>query len=130
MLTLSQINNIIDVNVVIKPSFKMFQKLSNKCYIHSFITGFYKCNEIFDKKSSIIIALIYLNKYGQSNTVNSDNIKQLLETCLILSNKYCADYEINDSGIFEIDVLKTLSWNLYVDENEYTYFEKLINSYI
>tara|TARA_Y100000992_G_scaffold302408_1_gene276437 strand:+ start:3670 stop:4071 length:402 start_codon:yes stop_codon:yes gene_type:complete len=129
MLTLSQINNILNSNVTINAPHKIFQKFTNRCSIYAFISDFYKCNKIFEN-SSVIVALIYLNRYTKVKSINYTNIKQLLETCLILANKYCLDYEITDSGPLESHVLSSIEWNLYVKESEYEYFKNLINSHI
>tara|TARA_X000001036_G_scaffold105005_2_gene98144 strand:+ start:4053 stop:4475 length:423 start_codon:yes stop_codon:yes gene_type:complete len=129
MLTLSQINNILNSDVTVNTSHKIFQKFTNRCFIHTFITEFYKCNEMFER-SSVVVALIYLNRYTKVKSINYTNIKQLLETCLILANKYCLDFEITDSGPLESHVLNSIEWNLYVKDSEYEYFKNLINSYI
>lgn len=125
MLTLNQINNIIDTKVTCNMSNKIFYVFRNKCFIYSFITNFYKCNEELDK-STFIVALIYIQRYNQVRKLTSTNIKPVLETCLILANKYCTDFEIKDSGPLEIHLLNTINWNLYITEEDFLHYENII----
>lgn len=129
MLTLHQINNIIDSNITTNVSYKLISVITNKCFIYKFISDFYKYNELFDK-NTVIIALIYLYRYKQKAELNCTNIKQVLETCLILANKYLLDYEIVDSGPLEGHVLNVINWNLYISDNDYNHFKKVINSFV
>ena len=129
MLTLYQINNIIDSNVSCNLSYKIINIFTNKCYIYSFISNFYENNKIFDKYT-IVLAIIYMNRYNKICKLTYANIKQVLETCLILANKYCLDLEIEDSGPLEVHLLNELKWNLYVSEEEYDYYQKVIMSLI
>ena len=127
MLTLCQLNNILDSNITINNTSRIFQIITNKCSIYTFISDFYR-NNIILEKSSFIIGLIYLNRYEKIKYLKYSNIKQLLETCLILAMKYTIDeYEITDSGPLEIHVLEVIDWNLHIDESEYNRFENLIN---
>jgi len=123
MLTLYQLNNIIESNVSCNTSHKIVNAFTNKCFIHSFITDFYKCNEIFDK-STFIVALVYMYRYNKECKIIYANIKLVLETCLILANKYCTDFEIQGSGPLELHLLKTIDWNLYISQDEYNYYHK------
>lgn len=127
MLTLYQINNIIHSNVSCNTSSKIINSFlfTNKCFIYSFISNFYKNNKIFEK-CTIVVAIIYLNRYNKICKLTYANIKPVLETCLILANKYCSDLEIKDSGPLEAHLLSKIDWNLYILEEEYTYYEKLI----
>jgi len=128
MLTLQQLNNIIDSNVGCNVPRKIFNVISRKCFIHTFITNFYKSNQALDK-NTFIIALIYMYRYKQNSKLNFTNIKPVLETCLILDNKYCSDFEIKDSGPLEVHLLNKINWNLYVSENEYNSFKQMISEF-
>ena len=127
MLTLYQINNIIDSNVSRNVSHKIIGTLTNKCYIYSFITNFYKNNTLFDKCTNVV-AMIYMNRYNKICKLTYSNIKPVLETCLILANKYCLDLEIEDSGPLEAHLLNLINWKLYISEEEYNYYQKVIVS--
>lgn len=130
MLTLHQLNNIINSNITLNTTSKIIQRITNKCSIYTFIIDFYKSNNIIEM-NIFIIGLIYLNRYAKLKYLNYSNVKQVLETCLILAIKYCVDeYEITDSGPLESHVLKVIDWDLYVKECEYKHFEQLINSCI
>ena len=128
MLTLYQINNIIKSNVSCNVSHKIISTLTNRCFIYSLITNFYKNNEIFDKRT-IIVAIIYMNRYNKICKLTYTNIKPVLETCLILANKYCSDFEIKDSGPLELYLLNKINWNLYISENEYNSFKQMISEF-
>ena len=128
MLTLNQLNNIIDSNVSCNMSHKIMNLFNSRCFIYSLITNFYKYNDILDK-NTVIIALIYMYRYNQNYKLNFTNIKPVLETCLILANKYCSDFEIKDSGPLESHLLHTINWNLYVSENEYILFKQMISEF-
>lgn len=125
MLTLQQLNNIIDSNVSCNVPYRILSVFNNRCFIYSFITNFYKNNEILDK-STFIIALIYMYRYKQNSKLNFSNIKPVLETCLILANKYSSDFEIKDSGPLELHLLNKINWNLYVSEKEYNLFKQMV----
>lgn len=125
MLTLEQLDNIIDSSVSSNVSYKILSLFKYRCFIYSFITNFYKYNDVLDK-NTVIIALIYMYRYNQTSRLNFTNIKPVLETCLILANKYCSDFEIKDSGPLESHLLIKINWNLYVSEDEYNSFRKTI----
>jgi len=125
MLTLQQLNNIIDSNISCNVPHKILNVINGRCFIHTFITDFYKCNEALDK-NTFIVALIYMYRYKQNSKLNFTNIKPVLETCLILANKYCSDFEIKDSGPLEVHLLNKINWNLYVSEDEYNSFKQMI----
>lgn len=127
MLTLYQINSIIHSNVSCNVSRKIISTFTNKCFIHSFISNFYKNNEIFDKRT-IVVAMIYMNRYNKICKLTYTNIKPVLETCLILANKYCSDLEIEDSGPLEVHLLNLIQWNLYFSGEEYDYYKNVIMS--
>ena len=61
MLTLCQINNIIDSYVTIHTPRRFISPKRGKCFIYKFIHDFFKHNEVLDK-STVIIALIYLHR--------------------------------------------------------------------
>tara|TARA_B100000795_G_scaffold215035_1_gene168837 strand:- start:145 stop:528 length:384 start_codon:yes stop_codon:yes gene_type:complete len=116
MLTMSQINNIIDVSI---------KNDKNTKGIYTMINQFFDTNNIFEKES-IILTLIYLKRYKKNtNNINKNNIKDLIETCLILSNKFICDFQISGSGPLENHVLDKINWNLYVCNDEYENVKKL-----
>lgn len=125
MLTLNQLNNIIDSNVYCNVPYRILSVFNNRCFIYSFITNFYKNNEVLDK-NTFIVALIYMYRYNEKCKLKFTNIKPVLETCLILANKYCSDFEIEDSGPLELHLLNKINWNLYISENEYNSFKQMI----
>ena len=71
-----------------------------------------------------------MNRYNKKCKLIYANIKLVLETCLILANKYCSDFEIQDSGPLELHLLKAIDWNLYVSEEEYNFYKKSVKSLI
>ena len=116
MLTMPQINNIIDVSI---------KNDKNTKGIYTMINQFFDINNIFEKES-IILTLIYLKRYKKNtNNINKNNIKDLIETCLILSNKFICDFQISGSGPLENHVLDKINWNLYVCNDEYENVKKL-----
>ncbi len=118
MLTISNINNILDFSI---------REDRNTRGIYDMINGFFKDNNIFET-DSIILTLIYLRRYKDSNCViNNKNLKDLIETCLILSNKFICDVEILGSGPLENQVLNKINWNLYVDYEEFQHVKKITN---
>jgi len=127
MLTLYQIDNIIHSNVSCIISHKIISTLTNKCYIYSFISNFYKNNTVFDK-CTVVVAMIYMNRYNKICKLTYANIKPVLETCLILANKYCSDLEIQGSGPLEVHLLNAINWKLYISEEEYKCYQKIILS--
>ena len=111
-----QINNIIDVSI---------KNDKNTKGIYTMINQFFDINNIFEKES-IILTLIYLKRYKKNtNNINKNNIKDLIETCLILSNKFICDFQISGSGPLENHVLDKINWNLYVCNDEYENVKKL-----
>lgn len=116
MLTMPQINNIIDVSI---------KNDKNTKGIYTMINQFFDINNIFEK-DSIILTLIYLKRYKQNtNNINKNNIKDLIETCLILSNKFICDFQISGCGPLENHVLDKINWKLYVDNDEYENVKKI-----
>lgn len=116
MLTILQINNIVDT------SLKNDKHTSG---IYNMITEFFNTNEIFERES-IILTLIYLRRYKKSNcNITNKNVRDLIETCLILSNKFICDFQISGSGPLENHVLDKIKWNLYVDTEEFDYVKKI-----
>tara|TARA_Y100001970_G_C14259677_1_gene878881 strand:- start:13595 stop:13933 length:339 start_codon:yes stop_codon:yes gene_type:complete len=96
--------------------------------ISKVINDFYTENNIFDK-SSLVITLIYLKRYSEKVNISSKELEKLIESCLILSNKFIADIEIKSCGQLEEKIIKTLNWNLFIDVSEYNHFSKIIESY-
>jgi hypothetical protein len=96
--------------------------------ISKVIDDFYSQNNIFDK-SSLVITLIYLKRYSEKVNISSKELEKLIESCLILSNKYIADIEIKSCGQLEEKIIKTLNWNLFIDVSEYNHFSKIIDAY-
>ena len=92
------------------------------------IINLFEDNDIFES-DSIILTLIYLRRYKNSNSViDNKNIKDLIETCLILSNKFMCDFEISGRGPLEQQVLNKINWNLYVDNHEFESVKNITNS--
>lgn len=114
MLTITNINKILNTSI----------KYNDK-KIYKMIEQFYNENEIFDK-SSLVICLIYLKRYIESCKCIPKNIEDIIETSLILSNKFISDIEIKGCGNLEKDFLQKLEWNLFVNENEYNKYNHLI----
>lgn len=96
--------------------------------ISKIIDDFYTQNNIFDK-SSLVITLIYLKRYSEKASICSKDIEKIIESCLILSNKFISDIEIKSCGKLEEKIIKTLDWKLFIDLNEYNNFSKMIESY-
>jgi len=118
MITISNINKILDYSI---------REDKNTKGIFNMISNFFKDNNIFEI-DSIVLTLIYLRRYKDSNCViNSKNLKDLIETCLILSNKFICDFEIQGSGPLENQVLNKINWNLYVDYEEFQRVKKITN---
>ena len=119
MLTILQINDILNVTI---------DNNSKTKGIYNMITEFFRDNDILEKES-IIITLIYLKRYKDSNCIiNNKNLKDLIETCLILSNKFICDFEISGSGPLENHVLDKINWNLYVDYKEFEHIRNITYS--
>ena len=119
MLTISNINNILDFS---------FKDDKNTRGIYKMILNLFEDNDIFEL-DSIVLTLIYLRRYKNSSSViNSKNIKDLVETCIIISNKFICDIEILGKGPLEEDVLNKINWNLYVDNDEFENVKNITNS--
>tara|TARA_Y100000361_G_scaffold127429_1_gene121819 strand:+ start:4166 stop:4573 length:408 start_codon:yes stop_codon:yes gene_type:complete len=119
MLTISNINNILDFS---------FKDDKNTRGIYKMIINMFQDNDIFET-DSIILTLIYLRRYKNSNSViDNKNIKDLIETCIILSNKFMCDFEISGRGPLEKQVLNKINWNLYVDNDEFESVKNITNS--
>jgi len=119
MLTISNINNILDFS---------FKDDKNTRGIYKMIFNLFQDNDIFES-DSIILTLIYLRRYKDSNSIiDSKNIKDLIETCIILSNKFMCDFEISGRGPLEKQVLNKIKWNLYVDNDEFESIKNITNS--
>lgn len=119
MLTISNINNILDFS---------FKDDRNTRGIYKMINNLFEDNDIFES-DSIILTIIYLRRYKKSNSIiNNKNIKDLIETCIILSNKFICDFEISGRGPLEQQVLNNINWNLYVDNDEFESVKSITNS--
>jgi len=119
MLTISNINNILEFS---------FKDDKNTRGIYKMIINLFEDNDIFES-DSIILTLIYLRRYKNSNSViDNKNIKDLIETCIILSNKFMCDFEISGRGPLEKQVLNKINWNLYVDNDEFESVKNITNS--
>ena len=119
MLTISNINNILDFS---------FKDDRNTRGIYKMILNLFEDNDIFEL-DSIILTLRYLRRYKNSNSViDNKNIKDLIETCLILSNKFMCDFEISGRGPLEKHVLNKINWKLYVDNDEFESVKNITNS--
>ena len=114
MLTITNINKILNTNI----------KYNDK-KIYNMILNFYDDNEIFDE-SSLAISIIYIKRYLDSCKQIPKNIDEMIETSLILSNKFILDVDIKGCGNLEKDFLQKLDWNLFVNENEYIKYNNLI----
>ena len=119
MLSIYNINRILNINL-------KQDKNTNKLY--HYINDFYNDNDYFEK-NSIILCLIYINRYKTKSEITEKNITRLIETCLILSNKFISDGEIIGKGPMELDFLETINWDLFVDEDEYNLFRDLVYSF-
>lgn len=119
MLTILQINDILDVTI---------KDNSKTKGIYNMVTDFFRDNVILEKES-IILTLIYLKRYKDSKCIiDNKNLKDLVETCLILSNKFICDFEISGSGPLENHVLDKINWNLYVDYREFEHIRNITYS--
>ena len=96
--------------------------------ISKVIDDFYNQNAVFDK-SSLVITLIYLKRYSEKVNINPKELEKLIESCLILSNKFVSDINIKSCGQLEEKIIKTLEWNLFIDISEYNHFSKIVEVY-
>ena len=102
-----------------------FKKLSN---INRDINEFYTRDDFFTQED-LNIAMIYLHRYQISGgVININNIKELIETCLILSSKFNKDVSLIERGVFEDKIIETLNWNLFVTPEDYNKYELLFRS--
>jgi hypothetical protein len=120
MLTVSQINNILNIDIKSDRHTKR---------VYNIINEFYDCNECFDR-SSLIISMIYLDRYNNNAKITNKNIKDLIESCLILSNKFISDNEILGHGPLELEILEKIEWKLFINAEEYDKFRKIIPIYL
>ena len=74
--------------------------------------------------------MIYLDRYNNNAKITNKNIKDLIESCLILSNKFISDNEILGCGPLELEILEKIEWKLFIDTDEYNKFEKIIPVYL
>mgnify|MGYP001483282676 CR=1 FL=1 len=104
-------------------------KLKHNSYtknISNIINNFYNNNSCFDKNTSLPIALFYLDKYKSNNIIKEKDFVDIVISCLILSNKYIEDFNINSNHKFEIEICKNLNWNLFICEKDYKYWNDSI----
>lgn len=71
------------------------------------------------KTPSLIISMIYLKKYSKSHLLTNNNIVDIFTSCIILANKYLEDSSIYSNSKYELDILETLDWELFIDDAEY-----------
>jgi len=71
------------------------------------------------KTPSLIISMIYLKKYSKSHLLTNNNIVDIFTSCIILANKYLEDSSIHSNSKYELDILETLDWELFIDDAEY-----------
>jgi hypothetical protein len=83
----------------------------------------------FVDETDITACIIYIYRYSQNNKITDKNINDIVESSLILSNKYISDNEIIGSGSLENKILQDINWNLFINEYEYNYFNKIIDCF-
>lgn len=98
--------------------------------ISNIINNFYNMNTFFDKDASLPIALFYLDKYKSNNIIKEKDFNDIVISCLILSNKYITDININSNHKFEIKILDNLNWNLFIKETDYNFWNNCIKTNI
>ena len=101
------------------------------------IIKYFKCSDSF-----IILALIYIDRlcqYSPDIKANKYSIHRLIVTACVISCKFLEDdhfdngfyadiagISLEELNILELEMLKKLDYNLYVNESEYdTYINKL-----
>lgn len=99
------------IDKLINYNIKNFNIASNRAIM------FYNKNSI--EESIFIISLIYLRRYYNNNNISSRNLDEVIISCLILANKFLLDFEINTTSKLELDIIKKINWNLFVNEEEY-----------
>tara|TARA_B100000035_G_C20938586_1_gene526405 strand:+ start:264 stop:623 length:360 start_codon:yes stop_codon:yes gene_type:complete len=112
MITDSEFNIILNTNI------------KNKS-VKTFVDSMYNNNKILDE-NSIILALIYLDRYNRTKKINNKDILDLLETAILLSNKFLLDLEILDKGKYEKDLINALEWNFFVTDEEFINYKRLL----
>ena len=81
MLTLNQINDIIDSKISMNRPTKILNLFNNRCFIYDYIKNFYRYNENLDK-STIIVAIIYVQRYNKVCKLTSSNhYKNVIMAC-------------------------------------------------
>jgi hypothetical protein len=68
---------------------------------------------------SFIVSLIYFKKYSELQNINNDNIINIFTACIILANKFLEDTIIKVPYNYELYILNTLDWNLFINREEY-----------
>jgi hypothetical protein len=86
-------------------------------------------NYDFDEKS-LIVALVYLERYSLLYPLYNKNILQILTACILVANKFLEDIPIFCSYPHERDLVNKLNWRLFVDETEYSRMSGLYSSQI
>ena len=117
MININKFNKLLSIN------------LKNNNYtknISFIIDNFYIKNNFFDKDVSLPIALFYLDKYKNNNIIKEKDFNDIVISCLILSNKFIEESNIISNHKFELKILENLNWNLFINENEYNYWNNYI----
>ena len=115
--------NIIKFNKLLSINLKNNNYTKNISFI---IDNFYDKNNFFDKDISLPIALFYLDKYKNNNIIKEKDFNDIVISCLILSNKFIEESTIVSNHKFELKILENLNWNLFINENEYNYWNNNI----
>ena len=115
MITIHKINNIL--NKDFSYNFKTKNIVNN-------VNSIYSNTEL--DKNSLVISMIYLYRYNKVKQIDIRNLYDILYSCIILSNKFLMDVNLQSCGKFENEILNALNWNLFVTEDEYFNFLQLI----
>ena len=124
---------------------------NNKYYTDLYCNIYHLYKSIIDytdiEKNSLITASILLDRYikSQSNTkfrIKENNIKILVTTCLIISAKLSQDItflnlhfskithiSLKELNIFETNLLNSIAFQLYIEENEFENYALFFNEY-
>jgi hypothetical protein len=101
--------------------------ISLKCKINSPIKS--RVTEIFTNndfdKNSLIVALVYLERYSKINVIDNNNVLQIVTACILSANKYLEDTPIICNYPYELELFNKLEWKLFVNEKEYLRMSEL-----
>ena len=117
MININKFNKLLSINL---------KNNNYKKNISFIIDNFYNKNNFFDKDVSLPIALFYLDKYKNNNIIKEKDFNDIVISCLILSNKFIEESNIISNHKFELKILENLNWNLFINENEYNYWNNYI----